>query len=116
MVFLLNSKYCIMTGVCNMSKKNNMKNIIAMAKDLFKKKPLPSGAIFVEKPSFFLVIWVYIVGVIALLLIWSVDSNIAPKVITQFVNFFKGVEYKWVEAIFSGILNIIYLLTIILIF
>ena len=98
-----------------MNKKINNNDIKVKLKELFKKKPLPPGIVFTEKPSFLLVVGVYLSGIIVLILLWSINKNIAPKAITQFVNFFKGVEYAWVEGIFGTIFNIVYLMVVVFI-
>jgi uncharacterized membrane protein YdbT with pleckstrin-like domain len=91
-------------------------DFISSIKERLEGKPLPKDVIFIEKPSFLVVVGVYIIGIIVLILIWKINENIFPNIIMQIVNFFKGLKYEWVESVFSTIVGFIYILILIFVF
>lgn len=99
-----------------MIKKNKIWELMDKLKSLLKGKNLPSDAVFQEKPCVFLVLCVYVMGIVALFLINTVNIKIIPVLTIQLVNSFKGVKQEWLNSIFRGMVNLVYLLILIFVF
>lgn len=92
-----------------------MREIVLKIKNLFKKKQLPKDVILAERPSIFLVILVYLIGIIVIILVWKFYKNITPFVVKQITIFFKGVKKELIESVIVKAANFAYFLILILI-
>ena len=90
------------------------KPIMNLVKEVFKKKPLPPGAIFREKTSFAMIIIIYALAILAIIIIWRFYLTAAPIITAQATAFFKGLKAELVDGILNKLVNFAYFLIIIL--